>query len=43
MNKQNHALINTVGNVLVIKLNRPEKKNALSPDMLVRVYDAWRE
>ena len=43
MNKQNHALINTVGNVLVIKLNRPEKKNALSPDMLLRVYDAWRE
>ena len=43
MNKQNHALINTVGHILVIKLNRPEKRNALSPDMLLRVYDAWRE
>lgn len=31
------------GHVLVVTLNRPEARNAFSPDMLVRAYDAWKE
>jgi len=27
----------------VCTMNRPERKNALSPEMLVRLYDAWHE
>jgi enoyl-CoA hydratase len=30
------------GHVLVVTLNRPEAKNALSPAMLVGMYRAWR-
>src|ERR1700761_5186502 len=29
------------GHVLVITMNRPEAKNALSPEMLVGLADAW--
>ena len=43
MNDTNHAIIEIFDHILVIRLNRPEKKNALSPDMLIRVYDAWQE
>ena len=43
MKKENHALVKISGNILIIKLNRPDKRNALSPDMLLRVYDAWQE
>lgn len=32
-----------VGNVAVVTLNRPEARNALSPEVLVRLDDAWRE
>jgi enoyl-CoA hydratase len=28
--------------VLVLTMNRPEKRNALSPEMLVRMSEAWR-
>lgn len=31
------------GSVLVITMNRPERKNALSASMLVAMYDAWVE
>ncbi|MGD0083008.1 MAG: crotonase/enoyl-CoA hydratase family protein [Acidimicrobiales bacterium] len=31
------------GNVVVVTMNRPEAKNALSPAMLVGMADAWRE
>ncbi|MGO8874728.1 MAG: crotonase/enoyl-CoA hydratase family protein [Acidimicrobiales bacterium] len=31
------------GDVVVVTLNRPEAKNALSPAMLVGMADAWRE
>ena len=31
------------GAVVVVTLNRPERKNALSPEMMVRMADAWRE
>ncbi len=37
-----HALVEKEGHVLVVTLNRPEARNALSPDMLMRLYDAWR-
>ncbi len=30
------------GHVLIVTLNRPEAKNALSPSMLVGMYRAWR-
>jgi enoyl-CoA hydratase len=32
-----------VGNVALVTLNRPEARNALSPEVLVRLDDAWRE
>ena len=39
----NHAIVTQDKHILVIKLNRPEKRNALSPGMLMTVYDAWQE
>jgi len=30
------------GHILVVTLNRPEAKNALSPAMLIGMYKAWR-
>ena len=38
-----HAIVEEKGHTLVITLNRPEKRNALSPGMLVTVYEAWRK
>ena len=38
-----HALVEKEGHVLVVTMNRPEAKNALSPDMLWRMYEAWRQ
>jgi enoyl-CoA hydratase len=37
-----HALVEREGHVLVVTMNRPEAKNALSPEMLWRMYEAWR-
>ena len=37
-----HALVEKEGHVLVVTMNRPEARNALSPDMLWRMYEAWR-
>ena len=37
-----HCLIERTGHVLVVTLNRPEAKNALSPGMLAGMYKAWR-
>jgi enoyl-CoA hydratase len=31
------------GHVLTVTLNRPEARNAFSPDMLVRAADAWKQ
>lgn len=36
-----HCTVERDGAVLIVKLNRPEKKNALSPAMLVGMYRAW--
>jgi enoyl-CoA hydratase len=38
-----HLLFEREGHVAVVTLNRPAKRNALSNEMLVRMYDAWRE
>ena len=38
-----HAIVEEKGHVMVITLNRPEKRNALSPGMLVTIYEAWRK
>ncbi|MCU0312290.1 MAG: enoyl-CoA hydratase-related protein [Acidimicrobiales bacterium] len=35
-------LVERDGPVLVLTMNRPERRNALVPDMLVRFADAWR-
>jgi enoyl-CoA hydratase len=37
-----HCLVEREGNVLVVTLNRPEAKNALSSGMLAGMYRAWR-
>jgi enoyl-CoA hydratase len=38
-----HLLVERVGHTLVITMNRPEAKNALSQSMLVGMADAWQE
>src|SRR5690348_9743472 len=36
-----HALVELVDHTLVVTMNRPEKKNALSGEMLAIMSDAW--
>jgi enoyl-CoA hydratase len=38
-----HLLVEREGHVLVVTLNRPERKNALSPSMMAGLSDAWDE
>ena len=38
-----HLLVDKRDGVLILKLNRPAKRNALSPEMLVRLAAAYRE
>ena len=38
-----HLTVERVGATLVLTLNRPEAKNALSLPMLVGLYDGWIE
>lgn len=38
-----HLLVERVGPTLVVTMNRPEAKNALSQAMLVGMADAWKE
>ncbi len=43
MSDQPHLLTERRGHVLVVTMNRPEAKNALSAQMLAGMYDAWVE
>jgi enoyl-CoA hydratase len=43
MTDQPHLLYEREGHVALVTMNRPEAKNALSSEMLVRMYDAWLE
>jgi enoyl-CoA hydratase len=36
-----HLLVEKQGSVLVLTMNRPEARNAFSPEMMVRMADAW--
>jgi len=38
-----HLLFERDGHVAIVTMNRPASKNALSVEMLVRMYDAWVE
>lgn len=40
---QPHVLFETRDGIAYVTLNRPEKRNAFSPEMLVRLCDIWRE
>ncbi len=37
-----NCTIEKEGQILIVTLNRPEKKNALTPSMLIGMYKAWR-
>jgi enoyl-CoA hydratase len=37
-----HALVEREGHVLIVTMNRPEARNALSGEMLARMGDAWK-
>jgi enoyl-CoA hydratase len=41
MTQQPHALVEKQDHTLVVTMNRPEKRNALSGDMLAIMSDAW--
>jgi enoyl-CoA hydratase len=43
MSGTEHLIVERVGHTLVVTMNRPEAKNALSPPMLVGMADAWVE
>ncbi|MFO8102501.1 MAG: crotonase/enoyl-CoA hydratase family protein [Dehalococcoidia bacterium] len=38
----NNCTVEKEGHILIVTLNRPEAKNALSPAMLIGMYRAWR-
>ena len=38
-----HLLVEKQGGVVVVTLNRPDKRNALSPEMIVRLAGFWKE
>lgn len=43
MSEQPHLLAERDGPVLTLTMNRPESRNALSSEMVVRLADAWEE
>lgn len=43
MSGTEHLLVERDGGILIVTMNRPEAKNALSPAMLVGMADAWAE
>lgn len=38
-----HLLVDVRDGIAVLTMNRPDKRNALSPEMLVRLAQAWRQ
>ena len=38
-----HLLTERRDGIAIVTLNRPEKRNALSPEMVVRLADFWRD
>jgi enoyl-CoA hydratase len=43
MSEQPHLLLERDGYVLTVTMNRPEARNALSSEMVVRLADVWEE
>jgi enoyl-CoA hydratase len=43
MSAEPHLLVEREEHVVVVTMNRPERRNALSGEMLVRMNDAWDE
>jgi enoyl-CoA hydratase len=43
MSMADHLLVEKSGHVAVVTMNRPEARNAFSPEMLVRMADAWSD
>jgi enoyl-CoA hydratase len=43
VSEQPHLLVERDGHVLTLTMNRPESRNALSSEMVVRLADAWEE
>jgi enoyl-CoA hydratase len=43
MSEQPHLLLERDGRVLTLTMNRPEARNALSSEMVVRLADAWEQ
>ncbi|MCG8590540.1 MAG: crotonase/enoyl-CoA hydratase family protein [Proteobacteria bacterium] len=42
MEQAEHCLVEREGHVVIVTLNRPERRNALSGEMLVGLWDAWQ-
>ena len=38
-----HLLVERRDGVMILTMNRPEARNSLSPEMLLRLADAWYE
>ena len=43
MSSEPHAIVERIGRTIVITMNRPHRKNALSGAMLIRMLDAYEE
>jgi enoyl-CoA hydratase len=41
MSKEEHLRVEHVGHIVTVTMNRPEKRNAMSIEMLARMADAW--
>ncbi len=41
MSEQPHLTVDKDGHIATVTMNRPDQKNALSAEMIARMYDAW--